>query len=224
MKKINFFLIVLLQVFAFQAIGQSALNNGRDMAVSPSEPQVAETAVAGDQMVNGTDFDIPGEAPERVEEDDLVFPTDFDILREELNASAGSREVVDKVNGMAKQIEALIQANEQLRQENKIIRQSLSACCASADLGLNASDAYLLQNAPNPFSATSEIRYFVPEGLNATLEIRDIKANLIKAYDLDVDGYGKVNIGDQIIGSGTYIYSLVVNGETIDSKVMILTK
>ena len=40
MKKINFLLIVLLQIFAFQAVGQSIMDNGRDASMSPSTPTV----------------------------------------------------------------------------------------------------------------------------------------------------------------------------------------
>ncbi len=226
MKKINFFLIVLLQVFAFQAIGQSALDNGRGFSEAPSTP-VEEVAISNsDQLVNGSDFDIPGELNrEEVQEDDLVFPADFEILREELNASAGSQAVTEQVNGLTKQVEALIQANQQLREENRLIRKSLSTCCSADGLGLTASDSYLVQNSPNPFTELSEVKYFVPEGItNATLEIRDIKGTLMKSYDLTVDGYGKVNIGQELFESGTYIYSLRVGSEVIDSKVMILTK
>ena len=161
----------------------------------------------------------------RWKKSDLVFPTDFDILREELNASAGSQAMVEKINGLADQVAALVQANEQLREENRLIRKSLRSCCTSANLGLNASDSYLLQNSPNPFNEMSEVRYFIPEGLqNAKVEIRDVKGDLVNTYNLTVDGHGKVNIGEQLLQAGTYIYSLTVDGEVIDSKVMIVTK
>jgi len=219
-------LIVLLQVFAFQAIGQSALNNGRGLNEAPNTPVEEAASNNTGQLVNGSDFDIPGEINrDEVVEDDLVFPADFEILREELNASAGSRAVTEQVNGLTKQVEALVRANEQLREENRLIRKSLSSCCSANGLGLTASDSYLVQNSPNPFTELSEVKYFVPEGItNSTLEIRDVKGDLIKTYDLTVAGYGKVNIGQELFESGTYIYSLRVGNEVIDSKVMILTK
>ncbi|MEO0778222.1 MAG: T9SS type A sorting domain-containing protein [Bacteroidota bacterium] len=225
MKKINCFVIVLLQVFAFQAVGQSVLNDGRDVSLAPSTPVVAETNVIGDQMRNGSDMDVPGEAPVNVAKEDMYYPVDIEILREELDAGATAPQVIDQINGLTNQVEALVQANEQLREENRLIRKSLSACCSSGNMGLSANDAYLVQNAPNPFTQFSEIRYFVPEGVGvAELEIRDVKGELVQSYPLEVTGYGKVNIGDNLFQTGTYVYSLNIGGKVIDSKVMILTK
>ncbi len=225
MKKINFFLIVLLQVFAFQAVGQSVLNDGRDVSMAPSTPAVEEGVTAKDQLRNGSDLDIPEARDANNTQDDIYFPVDIEVLREELNAGAASTAVIDQVNGLTSQVEALVQANEQLREENRLIRKALSACCSSGNLGLSASDSYLVQNAPNPFTEFSEVRYFVPENISgAQLEIRDIKGELVKTYPLEVTGYGKVNIGDNLFQTGTYIYSLSIDGNVIDSKVMILTK
>lgn len=85
--------------------------------------------------------------------------------------------------------------------------------------------ARLEQNAPNPFNNATLIRYNIPADVqNAQITITDIKGTTLKAIPLNNKGTGQVSIAAGTLMSGTYIYSLVVDGKKIDSKQMVLTK
>jgi len=45
---------------------------------------------------------------------------------------------------------------------------------------------------------------------------------LIKAFDLSKTGYGQVELDCSHLASGTYHYTLLVNGKLIDTKSMIV--
>lgn len=227
MKNIKFLFILLFQFAAFQfAIGQSTqvLDQGRSSGVAPATASPTAANIKAD-VYNGGDQDVPGQVNAVSSSEDFIFPDDLDDLRTELYASDSPQAVVAQVNLLTQQVEALILANEQLRKENQAIRKNLSNCCSSSELGVSSNDAYLLQNAPNPFQESSEIHFFIPEGLeNVQLEIRNVKGETLKSFDLEQRDLGKLDINGQNLESGTYIYTLVVDGKVIDSKVMILTQ
>lgn len=203
-----------------------AQNNGRDGNTAPQQAApAAETNVRVDEMVNGTDFDEPRLNLREDEEvnRDFVFPRDFAVLEDELLNSANISQVLDQFNALKTMVMELRTANEELRLENRNIRKSLGSCCTATELGLSASDAYLMQNAPNPVHANTQVEFFVPEGLtNATIEIRDIKGLLIESYAVGTDGFGKLDIDRANLQTGTYLYYLTIDGEVVDSKVMII--
>lgn len=231
MKKIKFLSIIFFQILCVQfAVGQTAATdeNGRPFGTQPAQvTQEEEKPVATnttETLKNGSDFDIPGNY-NRVEDQDLVFPTDFNNLMDEMYASATPQEVARRINRLEEQMTALIKLNEQLQQENRAMFKSLSNCCSASGMNLNAADAYLLQNAPNPFNGSSEINYFLPNDVkNARIEIRDVKGELIETHNLQDGGFGKLDVKAAKLLSGTFIYSLHIGADMLDSKVMIITK
>jgi hypothetical protein len=75
-----------------------------------------------------------------------------------------------------------------------------------------------------PFKQTTAIRYFVPAGSkNAQLTITDNLGKTVKQIALNTKG-GIVNIDAVALSSGTYIYTLLIDGKLIESKKMILSK
>ncbi|MFT3705598.1 MAG: tail fiber domain-containing protein [Agriterribacter sp.] len=93
--------------------------------------------------------------------------------------------------------------------------------------GLTLSNASIAQNSPNPFSANTIISYSLPQDgvSNAQLAIYDAAGKRLKMYNLSsTQGRGTVNIDAAMLSSGTYQYSLFVNGIMIDTKKMLLVK
>ncbi|MFT5167066.1 MAG: hypothetical protein ACI8P3_002303 [Saprospiraceae bacterium] len=224
MKNKKFLSIVLtLMVLCQFSFAQGIENNGRDNGVTAGS--VAEAPAPQAAVVNSEDDrDIPGNQAE--EAVDYYYPLDLDIMNDDLSNSIHPAEMVQRLNDLTDLVESMRMAYEELRLENKVIRESFTNCCSSSELGLTAKDAYLLQNAPNPYTESAEIKYFVPSGLTSVLlEIRDVKGELLKSIPIKESGYGKISVGSssEMIVSGTYIYSLSVNGQVIDSKVMIKT-
>lgn len=84
--------------------------------------------------------------------------------------------------------------------------------------------AQLQQNAPNPFSKTSRISYFIPEGVQrAELEIIDTNGRLLKNISIDSRGNGQVELAAQSLSAGQYTYRLRLDGRVISSKQMVIT-
>lgn len=85
--------------------------------------------------------------------------------------------------------------------------------------------AKLYQNTPNPFSAETVIEYYVPAGAkSATLYVFNLSGEMLQNYTLKQYGHGTVTVSGGTLAAGMYVYSLVVNGQIVDTKQMILTK
>ncbi len=83
----------------------------------------------------------------------------------------------------------------------------------------------LLQNQPNPFNQETRIEYYIPEGArDAELRIIDMQGRLIQTISLEGQGAGTTLLQAGTLASGTYSYSLFVDGKQIDSKKMVLTR
>ena len=94
----------------------------------------------------------------------------------------------------------------------------------SAAGGASAS-ASLLQNAPNPFSGVTTIAYTLPAKYSSAqilIYTKDGKA--IKRISLSGSGSGTTSVSASLMASGAYNYSLLVNGNVIASKQMLVTK
>lgn len=223
MKNIKL-LMLLVASFTLQLswAQDAVLNNGRDQISKPAPAIEKADSPSSTDVFKGSDQDIPGQQVIE-EKEDLTFPTDIQIMREEIYASSSPRVVVEKVNALAAQVEALIISNEELRRENEVIRKSLNSCCEASNL--DANDAYLLQNAPNPVVDNSTIRYYVPENMtDARVEISDLKGIVLQTYEIQQMGLSNLRVDTQSLGSGNYVYTLYVDGNIVDSRIMVVTK
>jgi hypothetical protein len=85
--------------------------------------------------------------------------------------------------------------------------------------------AYLYQNAPNPFSQSTRITYYIPNEVNqALLCIYDMQGNQLKQIALSVRGEGSVTVHGSELTAGIYLYALLADGKEVDVKRMILTE
>ncbi len=90
---------------------------------------------------------------------------------------------------------------------------------------IQLSSARLEQNAPNPFNQSTLISYYVPQTAgNATIMVTDINGRNIKTVQLGAMGSGQITLQTSQLMSGTYTYSLYVDGNLIDTKKMILAR
>ena len=84
--------------------------------------------------------------------------------------------------------------------------------------------AVLYQNTPNPFTAQTEIRFSLPDDApQAYIYIFDMTGKMQKQISVDPDQQ-RVTINGYELQAGIYLYSLVVGGQEIDTKKMILSK
>lgn len=91
---------------------------------------------------------------------------------------------------------------------------------------LHIGTAQLFQNAPNPLHQTTNIKYYLPEqASSASIEIQDLNGQMLQQFPLNSVGEGEITFNAQQLGlvSGTYVYTLKIDGQVINSKKMILT-
>lgn len=105
---------------------------------------------------------------------------------------------------------------------------AMSQCCNNSEIKLGNSNtpaAKLEQNNPNPFSENTSIRYFVPTSARkAEIKLFTLQGVEINNFTITERGLGKVEITENSLTSGTYLYTLIIDGNQIDSKYMTLTK
>ena len=114
--------------------------------------------------------------------------------------------------------------NEQLSAEILAANRKSDLCCSASSKSLTTS-GYLQQSAPNPFYSRTSVGYFIPEEHNnAQLEIRGLDGKVLKSFRINQSGTGNISIESANLNPGTYVYSLIVDGAVVDSKIMILTE
>jgi hypothetical protein len=94
---------------------------------------------------------------------------------------------------------------------------------SSSTTGTSTTNA-LYQNAPNPFTQTTTIRYSLNEQVQkASINIYDMNGAQIKSIPLNLSVSGDITINGSELKAGIYIYTLITDGVMIDTKQMILT-
>ena len=87
------------------------------------------------------------------------------------------------------------------------------------------SAASLAQNIPNPYNQSTTIQYTLPKTFSsAQIIIADNSGKTIKQISLSNAQQGSINIKTGTLASGSYNYSLYVDGKLVDTKRMILSK
>ena len=87
------------------------------------------------------------------------------------------------------------------------------------------SDAVLFQNNPNPFTENTIISCLIPKNINnAIIYIYDMNGRQIDDIVVSERGKVTITIEGRSLDAGIYIYSLITDGNLIDTKRMILTK
>ena len=95
----------------------------------------------------------------------------------------------------------------------------------SSSIESTENKAILFQNSPNPFSENTEIRYFIPDQSGpGSLLIVNLQGTLLKEFAINAKGNGSITLAGASLTPGIYLYSLIIGGEEVDTKRMILTK
>ena len=82
----------------------------------------------------------------------------------------------------------------------------------------------LYQNTPNPFKEQTTISFCLADGVNdASICIFDMTGKTLKKLPIS-SGMESVSVGGYELGEGMFLYSLVVNGQVIDTKRMVISK
>lgn len=83
----------------------------------------------------------------------------------------------------------------------------------------------IAQNIPNPFNGQTTISYYVASmSKDAFVAVYDLNGKQLNKFQVQTTGKGEITINGGDMPAGMYLYSLVIDGEIIDSKRMVLSK
>lgn len=122
-------------------------------------------------------------------------------------------------------VPVLIRSIQELKQELDETRGSANGTRGTTDVSYAISNQNkLYQNTPNPFKEQTVIRFSLADDVkDAAICIFDMTGKTIKKLPIS-SGMESVSIGGYEIGEGLFLYSLIVNGQEIDTKKMIISK
>ncbi|MFK7932568.1 MAG: tail fiber domain-containing protein [Saprospiraceae bacterium] len=158
------------------------------------------------------------------------------IIESLVTESEAQKQTKKALQNKVTDLETKVAELHQLLERVTALESNLQSCCLqhnqtpkATEIGtvdhFNTNRAQLQQNFPNPFDQQTEIQYYLPTSVKtAQLLITDLQGRTLKTYDLNEQGIGKVGLSGGQFAAGTYVYSLVIDGEIIDTKQMVLTK
>ncbi len=133
---------------------------------------------------------------------------------------------------LVKAVQELGGANDSLRgviDSLKTVQASLQnqiSALAQQFAAFKATAGALQQNVPNPFNSRTIIPYTLPAGVaRAELVIMDVSGHVLKDVMLEAGkGPGEAVIQAGDLASGTYYYSLFVDGKQLGTRKMVLAR
>ena len=124
----------------------------------------------------------------------------------------------------------LIRSIQELKQELDEVKginaddKSQSRSIANGVNTAIATGYVLYQNTPNPFKEKTVIRFrLADDAQNAAICIYDLTGKQLKKLPIS-SGETSVSVNGWELGEGMFLYTLLVNGQEIDTKRMIITK
>ncbi len=82
----------------------------------------------------------------------------------------------------------------------------------------------LAQNQPNPFTENTKIKYFLPESnQSASIYIYNMQGRQIDVYVLHDKDHCQLLIQGNSLQAGMYFYTLIADGQEVETRKMILT-
>ncbi|MGK0391678.1 MAG: hypothetical protein ACI94Y_004445, partial [Maribacter sp.] len=125
----------------------------------------------------------------------------------------------------------------ELKQQFSNMENNMQNCCLESnnpsnkeaitaiELSSSTDQAILEQNAPNPFNAQTQIRYYIPSSASKSqMVITDNRGAVLKTINLSETGFGTVFVKAGALAPGTYAYTLFVDGNKVATKQMVLVK
>ncbi len=135
-----------------------------------------------------------------------------------------------KVINYVEMIPLLVQSINELNEKIEALEGHASGRKTAAARGTTGIDNSsisqnrLYQNIPNPFKETTTIRFtLADDARDAYICIFDMTGKPVKKLPV-TPGMDSVSFGGYEIGEGMFLYSLIVSGQEIDTKRMIITK
>ena len=157
------------------------------------------------------------------------YALDADRLEETFPDLVYVREDGSKVINYMEMIPLLVQSINELKQELDAVKgesKAMTRSISNESAGFNATATgnVLYQNNPNPFKEQTTIRFSLADDVqDASICIFDMTGKILKKQPIS-SGDSSVSVNGWELGEGMFLYSLIVNGQVIDTKRMVIIK
>ena len=164
----------------------------------------------------------------------LLIDSNGDLVR----SVGGARIVNDNANYLLiseqrELIEKLEEANQSQQKQIDDLNSILQKLVSNKEVILKG-PSYVLpleqknllaQNQPNPFYQNTMIEYFISKEVqDAKIQITSTTGKVLGTVVINEIGKGQVTIKASTYPTGTYYYSLVLDGQVMETKRMVLTR
>jgi hypothetical protein len=106
-----------------------------------------------------------------------------------------------------------------------LFRSDASGNETTGILNKSSESCYLYQNIPNPFSQSTQIKFYLPQNIKtASLNIYNLQGKQLKQVVITQRGESSQLIAASEFDPGIYLYALIADGREADVKRMILTE
>ncbi len=137
-------------------------------------------------------------------------------LAERLDDTDALRETVNTQQNQINELKSLVE---------KLLTQNAETPKSTSYVLPLEQQALLAQNQPNPFRENTLVDYFVPaEVQNAHIQVTGLDGQVLGQVSITQKGKGQVTIQSKSYPAGTYFYSLVLDGEVMETKRMVLAR
>ena len=111
------------------------------------------------------------------------------------------------------------------KNSNSPVQREIARTVDAKATAIDAVVTTLYQNTPNPFTESTLIRCDVADDIvKADLYIYNMNGEQITEYVITERGETSITIDGGSLNAGMYLYTLIADGQVIDTKRMILTK
>lgn len=218
-----------------------ANNSDEEKAIKAQEKVIATGFIAQDveKAAKSVGYEFDGvDAPKNDNDFYSLRYSEFVVplvkAVQELSSTNDSLQADNKLLGS--KVARLQQQNDNMQSQlNKIMQQldelktAQSACCFNISSSnkqqqtIMGEAARLEQNAPNPFNSNTIIHYYIPSSATAAqLVITSASGQVLKQITVSGRGAGQTIINGGELASGSYFYTLLVDGKKVATKQMSL--
>ncbi|MFL5788824.1 MAG: T9SS type A sorting domain-containing protein [Flavisolibacter sp.] len=128
--------------------------------------------------------------------------------------------LVKAVQELSKKNEELTRKVERIDELENEIKELKALILDKRSINTLATDINLEQNIPNPARSSTSIGYSIPTNNGSSqLQIIDNLGRTVKTIQLSSSG--RINLDLSSLSSGTYNYSLIVDGKVVETKKLV---
>lgn len=190
------------------------------------------------QNLRGTTYNLKKDAAEDIDGDGgmhsgfIAQEVEKDLPHVVFTDEQGIKAVnyIEVIPYLVEGMKELSDRNAELEREVEALMAQLNGTSpsdkgAGNSLNDNMRGAELFQNVPNPFDAETKISYFLPASIrSAQMLVFDMNGRQLRSIDIAQMGEGTISINGSEFEAGMYFYSLIADGQEVETKRMILTK